>query len=137
MMDKIYRAYCCCNTGSYQAIDEFMVFFEAQSDDEAPGKLTRLLAAIWGVPESVVDFYNLYSESELHKNAAFPVASGTMAYKHQLFEIGWSGGPQGHPLYYTDLPDYPLFLVSPLNHRRLTTAFISCKSQTATEAPDE
>ncbi|NDL64305.1 hypothetical protein [Acerihabitans arboris] len=136
MMEKIYRAFCVCNTGTFQTLDERMVFFEAHSDEEASGKLTKLLSAVWGVPESAVDFHNLYSESELHKNAAFPVASGTPLYKQQLFEIGWSGGPSGHPVYAV-LSDYPLFLVSPINHLRLTKAFIGCQTLTSAEVPDE
>ena len=136
MMEKIYRAFCFCTTDTYQSLDERMVFFEAQSDEQAPGKLTKLLSAVWDVPASAVDFYNLYSESELHKNAAFPVASGTPLYKQQLFEIGWSEGTKGHPIY-ADLSDYPIFLVSPINHLRLTNAFISCQNQTAAEASNE
>src|SRR5476649_516789 len=105
MMEKIYRAFCFCTTDTYPSLDERMVFFEAQSDEQAQGKLAKLLSAVWGVPESAVDFYNLYSESELHKNAAFPVASGTLLYKQQLFEIGCIGGTKGHPMY-ADLSDY-------------------------------
>ena len=135
MMEKIYRAFCFCETGSHQSVDEVMVFFEATSDELAPGKLAKLLSAVWSVPASMVDFYNLYSESELHKNAVVPTASGTPPYKKQLFEIGWSGGPNGHPLY-PDWSDHPLFLVSPINYRRLNDAFISCQIRPE-EATDE
>lgn len=117
-MKTLHRAFCSCNHWRYQSVDEKTVFFETFHDEHAGERLRTLLANVWGVPESSVIIYNVYSEAELLRDSLDDSAAGG---ESSLFEIGWNQICQ-RPRYITC---WPLMLVSPRTHERLVNTFIN------------
>ncbi|RLM24718.1 hypothetical protein BIY29_08335 [Brenneria alni] len=119
-MKTLHRAFCSCNHWRYQDIDEKTVFFETFHQEHAGDRLQSLIANIWGVPESSVIIYNVFSEQELR---LLSIDDSSASGDERLFEIGWSGEKQ-QPIY-VNQEDWPLMLVSPRTHERLVKAFMS------------
>ncbi|WP_192459103.1 hypothetical protein [Musicola keenii] len=127
-MKLLYRAVCFC-TDRYESCEKLVFFdIDAASHQSPAEHLRKLLTAVWGVPASAIDYYNLSSETDLHRQSitsddnGVPPAYHGPVFERQLFEIGCSlQGP-----IYPSLNDWPLMLVSPRNHRRLVSAFMDC-----------
>ncbi len=112
----IYRAICYCTHERMHDAPESVVFIQAVTRDDAAVRLTHLLADIWDVPQTSVEFYNLNDTPELYASAIGGAKSGDARY----FEVGVQGGA---PIYL--LHDAPLFLLPPKSNRRLLHAWKS------------
>ncbi|MCL6392461.1 hypothetical protein EXT73_18560 [Pectobacterium atrosepticum] len=119
-MKTLYRAFCSCNHWRYKDVDEQTVFFETFHNEHAGDRLRLLLANMWGVPESSVIVYNVFSEQELFNDSLnnVPVHGDEV-----LFEVSWDQDTQ-RPRY-SDWDGWPLMLVSPRTQERLVKAFMS------------
>lgn len=84
LFQTLYRAVVEPSTDA-GAYVERIVFFQANSRDDAARKLTALIAAIDGVPEDQVSFYNLDSYQELVNNGV------SENVRLRIFETGWQG----------------------------------------------
>ncbi|KHS98141.1 hypothetical protein RC88_05135 [Pectobacterium parvum] len=118
-MKTLYRAFCSCNHWHYKDVDEQTVFFETFHTEDAGERVRSLLANTWGVPESSVIVYNVYSEQELRLNS---FDDSPVSGDEKLFEAGWSSEKQG-PVYINQ-EDWPLMLVSPRTNERLVKVFL-------------
>lgn len=115
----LYRAF--VHTGFPFQEYEATVFFESTSWAGTPragvqDQLKGLVALVWRMPTEAVEFYNLFSESELRERSA-QVSERGADRDTCLLEIGW--GPDGTT--YAD-PARTHLLVSPRWHARLHAA---------------
>lgn len=94
----IFRAF-----AEHSAASERMVFIEATNRDDARERLPLLLAAVWDVPISSINIYNLVPEFELRNDTFAEHLEGDDFF----FVTGWHQdgpsfwqGQHGHPLFF-------------------------------------
>ncbi|MFC0227681.1 hypothetical protein [Serratia aquatilis] len=71
--NQLWRAVA-CSTATYQAHDEVHVFVDAPDYETAKSRFYKRLADEWGVASGFIEFYNVWSESELRDMAIGPQA---------------------------------------------------------------
>lgn len=61
-----------CSIVTYQAHDEVHVFVDAPDYETAKSRIYERLGEEWGLEQGSIEFYNLWSESELRDMAVGP-----------------------------------------------------------------
>lgn len=69
--NQIWRAVA-CSTERYKGRDEVHVFVDAPDYETAKSRIYERLTDEWGVASGFIEFYNVWSESELREMAVGP-----------------------------------------------------------------
>lgn len=107
----IFRAF-----AEHSDVSERMVFIEATNRDDARERLPLLLAAVWDVPISSIDIYNLAPEFELRNDPFADRVEGDDFF----FLIGWH---QDGPSFWHGQHGHPLFFLNN-QHDRVMSAYL-------------
>ncbi|KEY60674.1 hypothetical protein [Serratia sp. DD3] len=71
--NQLWRAVA-CSTAAYKERDEIHVFVDAPDYETAKSRIYERLADEWEVTSGFIEFYNVWSESELREMAIGPQA---------------------------------------------------------------
>lgn len=110
----IYRAYAYSKAAD-RDFGERALFFEANTRAEAHERLQSLLAALWMVRSTDIEFYNLKDEVEMIAESI----GGADTEDHRFFEIGMAHGQA----MYLGGRDHPLMLLNGSLDRMMAAYF--------------